>query len=261
LYRPLADEAKYGAYLRRSVAATVYSQLRRARLAAVRTAAAPVLREDVAPSPEQPVCDTAEAVFLASQVARLPATQRATVLARAQGRSVAQIAAERRVGYTAVHNQLTRATRSLRTSTLAVLGVFGRGWRTLTRRPLPAVGVVVVLGVLSGGIPVRTSPLRPAGPAFRALRWTATRRHVPEQPTRPATAQATAERSSRVVVGDPAAPAPAASVGPEASDPARTGRTDPRPPRSPSPSPLPTVLIACVTRLTVPPQQVGCPPG
>ncbi len=172
------------------------------------------------PTPEETVCDRAEAGWLAAHVAALPASQRRVVEARAQGLSCAGVAERLRVPDTTVESALARARRSLRSALEATFGVGPVALRRWWWLGGGAAATVAVTGVL-----VWPAPAPPGGG------------YVARPPRAvalgPATGGATPAAGGRAAAAD-AGSAAARPAGPTVAA-APAGSRPARPPRPPEP--------------------------
>jgi RNA polymerase sigma-70 factor (ECF subfamily) len=97
-------------------------------------------------APEDAVCDRAEAAWVSTRLADLPARQRDAVLARAEGRSVGEIATLLDVSYKTVETLLYRVRTRVRADLQAT---YGSVLLAISRRPRLTRGSA---GVLSAGV-------------------------------------------------------------------------------------------------------------
>jgi len=102
-----------------NVAADVHRGQARTRSLGVKLGAA--VRPD--PSPDDHVCDQAEARWLARQAESLPSQDRAVLLLRAEGMTVAEAATYLGITYKAAESSFTRARKALKAAWRATLGV------------------------------------------------------------------------------------------------------------------------------------------
>jgi RNA polymerase sigma factor (sigma-70 family) len=117
---------------------------------------------------DEPVCDAAEARWLAQQLGSLTERDRAVLELRAQGQTVAQTAAALGMTYKAVESAFTRARNALkgiwRATLVFVALVLRRSWRSEQPTFTASVLVVATLGVIAwqvGDAGDRAGPYRP----------------------------------------------------------------------------------------------------
>jgi len=145
------------------------------------------------PSPEDVVCDRAEAAWVAGLAEALPDSQRSALAAKADGLSGMEVAARHGVSYKAVESLLSRARTQLRAAVATTLSAVAAATAAAHRRgPTQAEAVAgvslaafVTMSVLLGTAPPRSTeeqrrevltptlaaplaagPVMPAGPAL-----------------------------------------------------------------------------------------------
>jgi hypothetical protein len=119
-------------------------------------------REDES-SPEERVCDIAEAAWLAARVATLPAHQQRVVRARAIGLSCADAASHLGTTVDAVKSAVARARTTVRSALASTYGLFPAFFGKSKLATLFAGGAVA--GVTVGGLLIAIHPSPPAPPA------------------------------------------------------------------------------------------------
>ena len=119
-------------------------------------------RRDVCPDPIEEVDDRAEAAWLRQAVDGLADTERAVMLARADGRSVSETARQLGITYKAAEGALTRARRKLRLAlagAAAILTFARRNTRTVVLTPTAfTLTAVLLLPNVSGGTAPGAAP-------------------------------------------------------------------------------------------------------
>ncbi len=177
-------------------------------------------------SPEERICDAAEARAVAAVYETLPERQRSVVAARSEGMSCGQVAHRLGLTYGAVESALVRARTAVRARVEICLDATAllacRAARTLRTVPaeLPGASAVVIAGLVST---LAAGSLAVAAPATSP----------------PATVAMTVAAPTPLVrlSSTPVAAAPSPAPAPPEARP--TGR-----PRSPSPSPSPALPTA-----------------
>jgi RNA polymerase sigma factor (sigma-70 family) len=116
--------------------------------------------------PQDDVLERAEAVWLAVEAEALPTRQQAVLKARAEGKFVAEIAAELQCSYKSVESLTSRARSHLRAvlagSLVALLGVLGKLRRLAPGEPAAALTALTVAGLALAGLSPQRSAQDPA---------------------------------------------------------------------------------------------------
>lgn len=183
------------------------------------------------PSPEEHVCDRAEAAWVATQADLLPESQRRALTSKAAGLACADVAATLGVSYKSVESLLSRARLQLRAAVASTLAAVVAATR---RAPTAGQGIagVSLASLATASILLATRPPAQA--------------RVEPSASPPGAAVALATRSPREAL--PAAPpavAPAARVRPSA---------DPTPAATRLPTAPPPVLSLPTPTWSEPPQ-------
>ncbi|HEU0130645.1 MAG TPA: sigma-70 family RNA polymerase sigma factor [Mycobacteriales bacterium] len=142
------DEARLGQFLTTvtvRLCADLYRNADRGTRALARLGADP----DSVPGPEDEACRAADAALLAELLATLPDRQRAVLVDKASGLSLAQIALRNSLTYKAAESALARARTTLRTALATASGAIGAAWVSLRPRRVVALATVPVVAVLA----------------------------------------------------------------------------------------------------------------
>ncbi len=118
--------------------------------------------------PEDDACRDAAAAALADLLERLPSRQRAVLVDRAAGLSVAQISRRHALTYKAAESALARARLTMRAALGSTFGVALAGAAGLVRRPRRAAIVAVPAAALALAGAVQIGPWIPGSPADAA---------------------------------------------------------------------------------------------
>jgi RNA polymerase sigma factor (sigma-70 family) len=146
--RPELDEARIGALLATVVKRRAIDMHRRARSAARASQRLETIATQDVAGPDDALCDRDEAEWSARVVKGLPPLQRRVLVARAQGRSWNEIAAEMSTSVKAVESAVSRARAAVRVAIAATLGIgatLARRWRSTTTTALAGGGAAMAL--------------------------------------------------------------------------------------------------------------------
>lgn len=113
------------------------------------------------PSPDEAICDAAEARWLWSLRDGLADQDRRVLQLRADGRSIAQAAAELGVTYKAAENALGRARKRLKTAWSATAALLGILWGRRPAHPAAALATAPVALVAAAALAVLSPAYQP----------------------------------------------------------------------------------------------------